>query len=163
MPKMAPRGRDNLGRTTAQSQGPKPENDHDYDDHFGDYGCTVVAMSPHRQRSLKPNSVAISAIVAGASASASASARVGISSRCILFLHCNCHLVAVGKAARNNRNYMKWALGECAWTSVFGAGGHWQWLQIAAVSGRTMGHLECRHWRNVAGPAMMQSPSPSQS
>lgn len=119
--------------------------------------CPHTGSSAQLSLRLEPNSVAISAIVA------SASLRVGISSRCILFLHCNCHLVAVGKAARNNRNYMKWALRECAWTSVFGAGGHWQWLQIAAVSGRTMGHLECRHWRNVAGPAMMQSPSPSQS
>lgn len=39
------------GRLT-KAQSAKPENDHDYDDHFSDYGCDsarfwTVAMSPH--------------------------------------------------------------------------------------------------------------------
>lgn len=34
---------------------------------------------------------------------------------------------------------MKWALGECAWTSVFGAGAHWQWQWQWLQIGRCIG------------------------
>lgn len=152
MPKMVPRGRDNQGRTSAhshsQSHSPKPENDHDYDDHFGDYGFDGGNVPTQAAKHLPiPSSASVLAQLAGDQCDRSEGGEpgVGISSRCILFLHCNCHLVAVGKAARNNRNYMKWAFGECAWTSVFGCQWQWQrqWLKIGLDW--TMGHLECRH------------------
>lgn len=88
MPKMDPRGQDNLGEPE-----PDPRNDHDYyyDDQCGDCGNGNIRGGTQERRRHRdrlgrwqcPHSELSEEGIGG---------RPG---RCILFLHCNCHLVAV--------------------------------------------------------------------